>query len=365
MALNNINGRFRMDYYVQGKRVREFVSIKGVPTEKITKKMAEKCYAIRKAQIAEGKFDLISQDKAPLFEKFMNRYLEEYSKPNKRSWERDVTSMKNLNDFFKGRRLSNISSFDIERYKSKRRKDSTHWGKAVEPTTINIELSLLKHSLGKAVEWNLIRENPATKVKLFKKQKKAKRVLTDEEFEQLYNACNGYMKDVIVVAVNSGLRTGEVVNLEWEDINLVDKYLTVRESKNNEFRNVPLNQTLISTFKKLRVRGKNVFSKENGEKYGSFRDSFKRAVKRSSIRYCTFHCLRHTFCTNLAMNGIGLETIKKLAGHKDISTTLIYTNPSDSHLKNAVETLNIRPKDGHYLGTKGNIEESVKNFEAV
>jgi len=108
-----------------------------------------------------------------------------------------------------------------------------------------------------------------------------------------------------------------------------------------------------------------VFSKPNGEKYGSFRDSFKRAVKRSGIKYCTFHSLRHIFCTNLAMKGIGLETIKKLAGHKETSTTLIYTDPSDSHLKNAVETLNIRPKDGHYLGTKGNNEESVKNFKVV
>ncbi|MGE5444844.1 MAG: hypothetical protein ACM3SR_09620 [Ignavibacteriales bacterium] len=137
MGVFKKNNRWYIDYYLpDGKRKREIVTIPGVDPPKVTRQDAKKALSIRKSQIAQGKFD-IAQTRTPiLFEKLADRYLQ-YSKDNKRSWQRDLYSIKSLLVYFNGKTLSQITPWLIEKYKSERKTQ-------VKPSTVNRELRYLK-----------------------------------------------------------------------------------------------------------------------------------------------------------------------------------------------------------------------------
>lgn len=104
MAVNKKNNRWYIDYYVpNGKRKREAVTIRGVDPSRITREDAKKALSIRKAELAQGKFDITQTATKPIvFEKLANAFIEDYSKVSKKSWIRDVTSTQILMRFFGG-----------------------------------------------------------------------------------------------------------------------------------------------------------------------------------------------------------------------------------------------------------------------
>ena len=129
--------RWYLDYYMpDGKRKREVVSIPGVDPSKITLRDAQKALAIRKAEIAEGKFNITKTEKKIPFTKLSERFLE-YSKTNKRSYERDITSIKFLTGYFGNKSLQQINAWHVEQYKSNRKKEHTRYGKPPANATIN------------------------------------------------------------------------------------------------------------------------------------------------------------------------------------------------------------------------------------
>ncbi len=157
--------RWYLDYYLpNGKRKREVVSITGVDPSKITKRDAEKALAIRKAEIAEGKFDIRKTEKKVKFTELSKRFLE-YSKTNKKSYVRDITSVKYLDEYFGNKTIQRINAWDVEQYKSKRKKQVTRYGKPPSNATINRELACLKTMFKKGNEWKLTSDNPARDVK--------------------------------------------------------------------------------------------------------------------------------------------------------------------------------------------------------
>lgn len=139
MGVYKKNNRWYIDYYLpSGKRKREVVTIKGIPAEHINRQDALKALNIRKAQIAEGKFDIIQTKTKPiLFEKLVNAFIEDYSKGNKKSWTRDVTSCNVLGLYFGGKKLAQITPWQVDKYKSKRLKDISRLGKPVSRATVN------------------------------------------------------------------------------------------------------------------------------------------------------------------------------------------------------------------------------------
>lgn len=125
MGVYKKDNRWYIDYYLpDGKRKREMVTISSIDPFKITQRDALKALSIRKAQIAEGKFE-IAQTKKPVgLDKFMERYIE-YSRANKKSFERDITSSKALLKYFGDKTLAQITLWLVEGYKSHRQKENT------------------------------------------------------------------------------------------------------------------------------------------------------------------------------------------------------------------------------------------------
>ena len=281
MAVFKKGKNWYIDYYVSGRRKREMIGP--------NKKLAESVLAKRRLQIAENKFLDIKKKGKIKFEELGALYLD-YSKTNKRSWTRDRTSIGSLKAFFNGKYLYEITPLLIERYKKKRIDE-------VSPATLNRELACFKHMFTKAIEWEKVDYNPVKRVKLLREDNARLRYLTCDEVQRLYENCADHLKPIVLAALYTGMRRGEILKLKWEDVDLEQKIIFVKNTKNNEVREIPLNNLLTNTLKNIKFKSLYVFCNEDGKPYGSVRKSFETALKKVGIVDFCFHDIRHTFAS--------------------------------------------------------------------
>ncbi|MEW6063243.1 MAG: tyrosine-type recombinase/integrase [Nanoarchaeota archaeon] len=350
---------YYIDYYLNSRRIREMIG----PSKELAKKVLMK----RKIEIAEGKFLDIKKTNKIKFEDFAKQYIE-YSKGNKKSWQRDVLSIKNLSKLFSGCFLHEITPWLIEKYKLKRKTE-------VSEATTNRELACLKHMFTKAIEWNKATENPVKKVKLFKEKNARLRYLSEEEIAQLLKACDKlkrkapHLKLLVLMALTTGMRRNEMLNLTWNKIEFDKGIIFIENSKNNERREVwmcnTLKQALLNA--KERAISNYVFSRK-GKPLRDAKTAFHNALKIAGIKDFRFHDLRHTFASHLVMNGTDIATVRNLLGHKDIRMTLRYSHLSPKHMKEAVSAMDkILSLDGHYMDTskQERISEVFTNYATI
>jgi len=252
---------------------------------------------------------------------------------------KDASRLRRLRRAFGDKELSEITAHDIERYMQDRRKKA-------QPGTVNRELALLKHMLHKATDWGYLRTNPARMIKLFKEPPGRVRWLNDGERERLLDECrrspNPLLYPIVLTALYTGMRKGELQRLTWDDVNFEApiSIITIRHTKNNEVRYVPINRDLLPVLRCLfntRPHAHYVFSKPDGTAYGDWRRSFNTACRQTGIEHFRFHDLRHTFASYLGMSGCNAFEIKALTGHRTLAMVARYTHISDSRLKAAVD----------------------------
>lgn len=162
-----------------------------------------------------------------------------------------------------------------------------------------------------------------------------------------------HLRPILVIALHTGMRRGEIFNLLWTDIDFQGDLAHVRESKNGEGRYIPVSSELRHTLQSLssRFSGGYVFPsylprrKRNGadvvgqHPYTDLKNSFSSALKRAGISDFRFHDLRHTFASHLVMAGADLNTVRELLGHKSIKMTLRYAHLSPTHKKQAIKLI--------------------------
>jgi len=344
MSVYKKRNRWYIDYYLpDGTRKREAVSIKGKAPERVTREDAKKAIAIRRAEIAQGKFELVGTIKPLVFDRLLDRYLE-WAKDNHRAPARDSQVAKLLKDFFRGRPITSITPWLIEKYKSHR--------KAIgrKPETINRELGILKRMFNLAIQWKIATTNPVKGVTFLQTQKYIPRVLKEWEFHKLYQAASPHLKPILLCAYTTGMRKGEILKLKWKDVDLEQGYIFVKETKNNESRALPIDETLKETLIQLNEESicEHIFTTHEGEPY-TYKDAFKRAwttaLKRSRIAKCRFHDLRHTFCSDLIVGEKeDIATVMELTGHKDIRMLQRYSHTREEAKKAAITKLGKRLK---------------------
>jgi site-specific recombinase XerD len=283
------------------------------------------------------------------FKTYAEEYLKNWSKVQKAaaSYERDTHSLKHLKGFFGSREIGNIIRKDVEKYVAKR------MGEGAKPGTLNRELSCLKNMLRKAVEWEYLETNPAWGVSQQREDVPEFEFLTFEEAEKLVVTAPVRIKTLLILALNTGMRKGELFKLEWRDVDYrKGKYgiIAVRKTKNHETRHIPMNsrvQAALLSHPHRIVDGKNcpfVFREEGGQSF-DVRADFRDALKNAGItgKHIRFHDLRHTFASHLVMRGKDLRTVAKLMGHRDIRVTMRYAHLAPEHLQDAVEALELPP----------------------
>lgn len=270
-----------------------------------------------------------------IFDKLCDAYLE-HSQATKvpQSHRRDRVSVKNLLRAFKGKPIKKILPYEMEQYMSQRRK-------MVKPATVNRELSCIKHMLNKAVNWRFLKYNALDVVKKFKEPPGRVRWLTTEEANHLIANCRDYLKPIVITALNTGMRKGELLRLEWNDVDLANRLITVRNSKNNESRSIPINETLYHLLadKKAKTGFKLVFCHQDGSPFHEIYYGFIAAVQRAGLSDFHFHDLRHTFASWLVMQGVDIRVIQVILGHKTIAMTMRYSHVSEKTLREAVEKI--------------------------
>jgi site-specific recombinase XerD len=324
-----------------GRRLRERKTIHRLD-------MAREWRQTRKADAIRGEIRRDSDRPEPVrFEVFAERYLEQWSKVKKAesSYVRDKNSLKHLVGSLKGKYLSEIQRVHVDAYVAKRKKSGGAAG------TLNRELSCLKNMLRKATDWEIIESNPAAGVSKEREEVPEFEWLTEDEAEKLIEACPENLKLIITVALNTGLRRGELFNLTWTDVDFEQGILTVRQTKNGDTRYIPMNQKVLralsahSRFGRRIVGGKVcqwVFSSASGEKLKSFRNGLDAALQRAGIRkHIRPHDLRHSFASHLVMKGVDLRTVAQLLGHRDLRVTMRYTHLAPDHLRAAIGTLGV------------------------
>ena len=324
-----------IDYYVDGKRYREAVGL--------NRKVAERALAKRMTLIAEKRFFNVVPMQKVTYDQLAENYIK-YANANKLSAERDRRSVAILKRWFGGHKLCRITPLAIERYKSDRRKE-------VGPATVNRELACLKHMFTKAIQWELASDNPVKKVRLFRENPGRIRYLDVNEIARLFYEAADHLKPILIVALFTGMRKSEILNLVWDDLNFKNQLIYVRNSKNGEAREIPMANEVFSVLNSLPVRHERVFTHVDGTPINNIRTCFCNAVKRAAIPDFTFHDLRHTFASYLIMSGVELVTVKELLGHKTINMTLRYAHLSPSHKRAAVNMLNY--KYSHKSVTRG------------
>ncbi|MDQ7779427.1 MAG: tyrosine-type recombinase/integrase [Planctomycetota bacterium] len=257
-----------------------------------------------------------------------------YARANKRSWARDELSLKHLTKSFGDRALTQISVKDVEEYKAMRRESR-------KPATTNRELACLKHLFTKAIIWGYARENPVKKVKLFRENNQRVRFLEPNERARLLAFCSKQLKPLLCVALNTGLRMGELLALTWADVDLARRSIHVKDSKSGEGRHVPLNAEALSALQSepRHIDCPSVFFNRDGHPYRSARTAFETACKRAGITDFRPHDCRHDFASRLAMSGVDLNTIRELLGHRSIGMTARYAHLSPQFKQAAVDRL--------------------------
>lgn len=314
---------YGIKYKVRGQRFMETVGTRI--------SLARDALEIRKAEIVQGKFKIPTRRRTPPFTDFADTYLE-HAKKHKRSWKRDRGALKPMRAFFSPKRLDQITTWDIERYRARRLE-------TVSQATANRDLALLKHLFNMAISWGLAERNPALTVKLYREPEHAMRVLSLDEERKLHRQAAPHLKPILVLATNTGMRRGELLALEWEQIDLSQQIITVKRSKSGTVRHIPMNELVYETLRAMPgTRQGRVFRYE-GNPIESVTRSFNAAVRRAKIPRCRFHDLRHTFATRLVLAGVDLATVQELMGHASIITTRRYAHPAPANKRAAVGRL--------------------------
>jgi integrase len=216
----------------------------------------------------------------------------------------------------------------------------------VGDVTINHELRLLRHAYNLGIrDWELVAESPFAKIKIPSGDVKRVRYLSQDEEASLMNVLPQWLKPIVTIARESGLRLSNIINLEWSQINIFSKMIILETTKNGQPHSVPMTENVHNILKTL------FMDKENGYVFGFGKDgkplnrswvgkSFRDACKDAGIKNFRFHDLRHDFCSKLVQNGADLYSVAGLAGHKDIKTTQRYAHLSPEKLRSTIQILN-------------------------
>lgn len=220
--------------------------------------------------------------------------------------------------------------------------EPTKRGKKRSPSTVVRYLSSLSHAFSIAVkEWEWLRDNPVFKINKPKESQGRTRFLDSNEKEALLNACHeidsSNLYVIVVIALSTGMRKGEVLNLRWNNIDFENQEIHIDDSKNGESRCASLvGHALKLLQNKYKEQKKNdlVFpSKKDVLLKIDIRKGWELALNKSKVDNFRFHDLRHTAASYLAMNGASAIEIAIFLGHKTLQMTKKYTHLSKSHIQ--------------------------------
>jgi integrase len=306
------------------------------------KRMAQQRYDIWKAEIAQGQFNLLK--KAPKLGDWAEKYLKTVEHLNTR--RRYGSSKANLVSFFgEGAQLDHISTARIEQFKQQRREEG------VKGSTINRDLRFLAQLLKQAERERCLARSPFDLMKFFLNESRDRRkphILTWEEQATLLAVASPRLRALIVLGVETGMRTGEMLNLRWKEVDLLKDELQVGTSKTSAgIRAVPIS----SHCKAELLRWRNLIGPEFSEwvfpnlenrrhpLQRAGRKAWANTLKKAGLSFFPIYHLRHTFASRLTAAGVSPLTIAQMLGHSSTQIVPRYAQVMDQNRLDAIKKL--------------------------
>ncbi len=307
------------------------VRIKGYPSQSKTfdsEREAKAWIAVIESEMVRSVFvDRSLSEKTTLGE-VVDSYIENVA-PSHKGSHSEILRLKSFKRNYPKlcvRGMATLKTSDFDTYRNQRLE-------LVKPGTVKRELNLL-HSVVEYVRKKLsLHENPISDVKRPKvRDSRDTRLLEDEEealMAALDDCRNPWVKPTVILALESAMRRGELLDMKWDNVDLKDRVVHLEDTKNGESRDVPLSNRAIETLKALprSLDGRILPTSAEGLK-----NAFERARKRANLEHFNFHDLRHEAISRLFERGWNVMEVAAVSGHKDLQSLKRYTNLKASDL---------------------------------
>lgn len=333
MTITKRNGKFYCRFQINGERHHKLCA------GATSLKEAEKIENAFKYKIQQQQNGVIPKEPQKVKLQTLLSLYEAYSKVNKLSYGKD-SFCKYIGQYFKPQTLvQDIKVQDIESFKmflKNERKSSN--------STINKYISALSKMYNLGIENGILQQNPVSKVKKFREDNFKIRFLTLDEERKMFKSLkptNEHLRPILICALQTGMRRGEIFNLKWADIDFDYNFIEILKSKTGKPRKIPISKKLNETLLKINRVSEYVFINPLTNKpYTDIHNSFHTLISDAGINNFRFHDLRHTVATRMVEKGVPLPVVKDLLGHSKIDTTMRYTHVVPNQKIEAIEVLN-------------------------
>ena len=343
---------------------RVLIRLKGFPSDSATfdrltdaKKWAQKT----ETEMRERRYFKTSESKNKTLAELIDRYLERVKKQSAKryidlkpmlTWWKEELGYAVLADLTKAKIVEKLEH--LSKRKKSRNPDAEKAAKTeatISPARVNRYMAALSHCMTVAVnEWEWLENNPMRKITKNKEPRGRTRFLSDEERRVFMDACKtSYYKPlylIVVLALSTGARKSEIMNLRWPDIDFQRKQIILHETKNGERRVLPLAGLALDLMRDHnKVRDLNtdlLFPFGKPPKPYEIRPPFERAIKEAELKDFRFHDLRHSAASYMAMNGASPAEIAEVLGHKTLQMVKRYAHLSEAHTHSVVAKMNER-----------------------
>lgn len=295
--------------------------------------------ALLRIELAAPVLDIPSASRSITLGDFVEQFLNHQAKLHPRSTRTyHGAQCKNFLSWAgKDRLLAGISLQDLQDYQA-------HRATLNKRSSVNRAFQVLKTLFRFAVEWGFINTSPAASIKKFRETGGRRTFLQVPVQQQLLAACQEPFRSLVLTALRTGLRRGELLNLRKHDVDFSRSHVTILESKTDIPRHVPLlpetRETLLALADGLPDDAK-LFRSKNGRPYSApgVESNFRRARRRAGLHLVHFHDLRHSFASDCLAAGVPLVVIQGWLGHRSIRTTERYMHLADKQVQLALEDL--------------------------
>ena len=338
MAVRKRGRTWIIDYYVGGKKC-----IRAIGPNKREAIAAESKV---RALVGEGRLAHRRSHAANItIGELIEKYLLHFN--GKRSLPTESIHLAAIRNFFGPKKLIwEINREDVDTFQLVRKNTPSRNGRERSSATVNREISVLHRLLNKAVFWNLLESNPVAGVIALPEPRGRLRFLTVEEAGRLLESSSAHLRPIVLCALETGMRRGEILNMRWADLDLERRVVFVGETKTGIPRYVPISSRLKEILERhpRRPGCDHVFIGRHGigkgwKPFQDVRTSFGNACRKAGIVDFRFHDLRHTAASHMVMAGVPIKVVGEILGHTTVSMTERYSHLLPEHKIRAVEML--------------------------
>ncbi len=306
--------------------------------------------------------------------KFIDNRYQSWIEVERKSGREAIKTLQRKFPHLMARPMSQITAWDIEQFKT------AELNKGLKASTVNRVIKTLQSCLSTAVKWGAIEQHPLHNISFVKENTTPRiRYLDQQETRQLRTALEereaglraarvnankwrearklapypaikppqyaDHLKPIVLLALNTGMRRGEIMHLEWHSVNFDKAVITIKAeiAKSGKERHIPINSEAMAMLKQWREqttsKGFAFINPKTGRPFTEIKNSWEGVVKKAGITNLRFHDLRHDFASKLVMAGVDLNTVRELLGHSDFKLTLKYAHLAPEHKAQAVELL--------------------------